>query len=75
MLRDTINIWTPDPPSSEGWEDEIKECSLCDGKGFDESISECCGDDREPDLCLCYECHDHCDPCICPDCNGTGIIN
>ena len=54
--------------------EDVKECPACDGKGFDECISDCCGATRESDLGLCYECHDHCDPSVCPDCNGTGII-
>lgn len=54
--------------------EDIKECPTCDGKGYDEYISDCCGATRESDLGLCYECHDHCDPSTCPDCNGTGII-
>jgi hypothetical protein len=53
---------------------DIKECPLCEGKGYDESISDCCGDTRDIDTGLCYYCHEHSDPSICPDCNGTGII-
>jgi RecJ-like exonuclease len=72
-----------DPPGGYGAFDEeqlneriedIAECELCNGKGSDECISDCCGEKREPDLGLCYYCHDHCGPSECPDCNGTGII-
>ena len=54
-------------------EEDVKECPLCDGKGYDELLSECCGATREPDWAICYECRDHCDPATCPDCDGTGI--
>ena len=55
-------------------DEDVKYCDLCAGIGYDETISDCCGATREPDLGLCYECKDHCDPSPCPDCNGTGII-
>ena len=55
-------------------EEDTKYCDTCDGKGFDETISDCCGSTRDADTGLCYECHDHSDPSTCPDCNGTGII-
>jgi hypothetical protein len=51
-----------------------KPCPDCDGEGKFETISECCGADREPDLGLCYECHDHCAGCKCEKCNGTGRV-
>lgn len=54
--------------------EDIKECPDCDGRGHDESISDCCGATRDEDTCLCYACHEHCDPSVCPECNGTGII-
>lgn len=54
--------------------ESIKYCDLCDGKGSDESISNCCGDTRDPDTGLCFCCHEISDPSICPDCDGTGII-
>jgi hypothetical protein len=54
--------------------EDVKECPVCDGKGCDESISDCCGDTRDIDTGLCYYCKDHSDPSACPDCNGTGII-
>jgi len=50
-------------------------CDECDGKGCFENISDCCGAKREPDLWLCYECHDHCGPMECDKCGGTGKID
>jgi hypothetical protein len=75
QIESFYNGMTESYDSSLNERDEVvKECELCDGKGFDETISDCCGATREPDLGMCYECHDHCDPSPCPDCNGTGII-
>jgi hypothetical protein len=54
--------------------EDVKECETCDGKGSDESISDCCGSDRDEDTGLCYHCKDHSSPSTCPECNGTGII-
>ena len=54
--------------------EDINECEACAGHGSDESISDCCGATRDEDTMLCYECHDHCGPSTCPDCNGSGII-
>ena len=76
----TIYLWTPEAPQGYGAFDEehlyedTKECPLCDGKGSDECISDCCGDTRDPDTMLCYHCHDHCGASECPDCNGIGVI-
>jgi len=50
------------------------DCPECDGKGCFENISDCCGDKREPDMGLCYECHDHCEAQECLTCSGTGKI-
>lgn len=50
------------------------ECETCNGKGCIPDISECCGDTRETDMGLCYQCHDHCGPAECIDCDGTGFI-
>ena len=79
-LKDEIRDMRMDPPAGD-WDEslnerdeDIKECELCNGLGFDDTISDCCGAKREPDLGLCYECYDHCDPSPCPDCMGTGII-
>ena len=52
----------------------IKECPECDGEGYFEDISDCCGADRDEDTGLCHDCHDHCGPSECPECNGTGIL-
>jgi len=78
-LKDEIRDLRMDPPA--GWDEtlnerteDVKECPFCDGKGYDECISGCCGATRDPDLGLCHECHDHCDPSTCPECDGTGII-
>ena len=54
-------------------DEDTKECELCEGEGSDESISDCCGASRDEDTGLCYECHDHCGPSECPECDGTGI--
>lgn len=79
-FKDLGNIESNYGSMSENYEsdlndrtEDVKECTYCDGKGYDETISECCGAKREPDLCLCYECHEHCDPSKCLECNGTGI--
>jgi len=56
-----------------GRDEDTKECELCEGKGSDESVSGCCGASRDEDTGLCYECHDHCGPSECPECDGTGI--
>ena len=80
----TIYLWNPEPDNDCGAfsdeqlnerDEDVKECPYCEGKGFDDCISDCCGSTREPDLGLCYECHDHCDPSECPECDGTGIYN
>jgi hypothetical protein len=54
--------------------DGYRECPDCNGVGVFEDISVCCGATREPDLGLCYECHDHCDPCVCDVCEGEGQV-
>ena len=78
-LRDEIRDMRMDPPSGD-WDEslnerteDVKECPLCDGVGSDKYISDCCGDTRDPYTGLCFFCHDHCGPSVCPDCNGTGI--
>lgn len=49
-------------------------CPDCNGEGSFETISDCCCAERETDLGLCYECHDHCEPMECDSCNGAGKI-
>lgn len=62
-----------DPDQMQG--PEYEECPECDGSGYFEDLSECCGDTRDPDTGLCHYCHDHCGPTECEDCHGTGILN
>ena len=50
------------------------KCTFCQGEGYDESISDCCGEKRDEDTMLCYECHDHCGPMECPECHGKGYL-
>jgi len=50
------------------------ECPECDGLGHCD-LSDCCGAEMDIDVGLCYECHDHCEPEQCHECNGTGKIN
>ena len=82
-MKNTINL--PEWHEPEGYgafsdeqlnerTEDIKECPLCEGKGEDECISDCCGETRDADSGLCHCCHDHCGASECPDCNGTGII-
>jgi RecJ-like exonuclease len=49
-------------------------CPDCDGKGCFEAISECCDSMRDEDTMLCYECHEHCEPQECQNCEGTGKV-
>ena len=79
-LKDEIRDMRMDPPGGD-WDEslyerveETTECELCNGLGFDETISNCCGGTRDADTGLCLHCKDHSDPSPCPDCNGTGII-
>lgn len=50
------------------------DCTVCDGKGNFPDISDCCGAKRDPDVGLCYDCHDHSEPMECAECNGTGQV-
>jgi len=50
------------------------KCTFCQGEGYEEYISDCCGAERDEDTGLCYECHDHCGPMMCPECNGKGYL-
>ena len=50
------------------------KCEACNGEGYFENISECCNAIRNPDMGLCHECHDHCEPQKCYDCDGTGFV-
>jgi len=49
-------------------------CPDCNGEGCFEDKSDCCDAKREPDMGLCYECHDHCEPQECQSCGGTGKV-
>lgn len=55
-------------------ENGLQECTECDGIGHFDEYSDCCAARREPDLGLCYECKDHCEPMECDTCNGTGTV-
>jgi len=83
MTYNTIYLQSRDLPEGYGAFDEdqlyeraedVNECTECNGHGSDETISDCCGATRDSDSGLCHECHDHCGPSECPDCNGTGIL-
>ena len=52
----------------------LKECTECDGKGYDEYVSDCCGEKRDPDTTLCFFCKEFSDPTNCNECNGTGTL-
>jgi hypothetical protein len=56
------------------YNDRHPVCPDCDGEGTFETVSDCCDAKRDPDLGLCYECHDHCEPMECSNCNGTGRL-
>ncbi len=53
---------------------DLMYCPDCDGEGRFETISDCCDAKQEPDMGLCYECHDHCEPQECLNCGGTGKV-